>query len=89
MDYHLFLICSANVFIFILKSVLPCTFRNVDIYLFSHRVMDLGRMALDLEKETNKVGLKINTNKIRILNSKDDDTFPQNASTMIIYLLTH
>lgn len=37
-----------------------------DIYLPSHRIMDLDQMTLDLEEKVGRVGSKINSNKPRI-----------------------
>lgn len=40
------------------------------------RVMDLGQRSLDLEKEVNSVGLKINTNESKVHHLNDHRTLP-------------
>lgn len=47
-----------------------------DICLLSQRVMDLGQMALNLEKETSRVGLNVKFNKIDVLSSTGSSTSP-------------
>lgn len=47
-----------------------------DICLFSYWLMILGQVALDLERQASKVGLKINTNKTKVFTLTDHRTFP-------------
>lgn len=41
------------------------TYSADDIYLPSHRIMDLDQMTLDLEEKVGRVGSQINSNKPR------------------------
>lgn len=38
----------------------------IDICFHSHRIMDLGQIALDMERKPSRVGPKRNTNKTKI-----------------------
>lgn len=53
-----------------------------DVYLLSHRVMNLGETVLDLEKESSKFGLKINSDKSKILNLMGHRTLLTQSQTM-------
>lgn len=55
-----------GIFYVTLKTLLTLYCDNDNCLLF-HRVVDLGQIALNLEGETSKVKLKINSNKAKVL----------------------
>lgn len=80
------------------QSITVYFFKQLDCvhdicFSFTYRVMGFCQMTVDLKKETSRIGLKINTIKIKILSLRDLRILPggingQNIESVNLYIYT-